>query len=50
MKVSRNDSFDEAFVGKELEDRRLQISRKMVNDYFEGLKVDDTQYLSLIHI
>ena len=44
MKVSRNDSFDEAFVGKELEDRRLQISRKMVNDYFEGLKVDDTQY------
>ena len=35
---------DEAFVGKELEPRLFEISKKTVNDYFEGLKVDRSVY------
>ena len=35
---------DEAFVGKELESRLFEISKKTVNDYFEGLKVDRSVY------
>ena len=35
---------DEAFVGKELEPRSFEISKKTVNDYFEGLKVDRSVY------
>ena len=35
---------DEAFVGKELEPRLFEISKKTVNDYFEGLKVDRSFY------
>ena len=31
---------DEAFIGKQLEPRSFEISKKTVDDYFEGLKVD----------
>ena len=35
---------DEAFVGKQLEPRSIEISKKTVDDYFEGLKVDRAAY------
>ena len=35
---------DEAFVGKELTPRLFEVSKKTVNDYFEGLKVDRSAY------
>lgn len=35
---------DEAFVGKQLDPRSFEISKKTVNDYFEGLKVDRSAY------
>lgn len=38
---------DEAFVGKELEPRLFEISKKTVNDYFEGLKVDRSVYKNI---
>ena len=35
---------EEAFVGKQLEPRSIEISKKTVDDYFEGLKVDRAAY------
>ena len=35
---------DEAFVGKQLEPRSIEISKKTVDDYFEGLKVERAAY------
>jgi len=35
---------DEAFVGKELEPRRFEVSANHVEDYFEGLKLDSDWY------
>ena len=38
---------DEAFVGKKLKPRLFKISKKTVNDYFEGLKVDRSIYKNI---
>ena len=37
---------DEAFVGKEFGSRKFQLSNKTVEDYFEGLRVDNAWYES----
>ena len=35
---------DEAFVGKEFGSRKFELSHKTVEDYFEGLRVDNSWY------
>lgn len=37
---------DEAFVGKEFGSRKFELSNKTVEDYFEGLRVDNAWYES----
>ena len=46
MTNSEEKHADEAFVGKEFGSRKFELSHKTVEDYFEGLRVDNSWYES----